>query len=154
VPGYPASDYQERLWPPWWLWVVGWLIVLSLGLAFLVAVGPMGGALATVIPGALLTWGLVSAASSVRVVDGELLAGLAHIPLDLLGAVRPLGPDEARAVRGPQADPAAYYLLRGWVPTAVRAEVIDPADPVPYWYVSTRHPEVLAAAIEAGRTSS
>jgi hypothetical protein len=42
--------------------------------------------------------------------------------------------------------------LRAWARTAVRVEVLDPADPTPYWLVSTRRPDELAAAIAAGRT--
>jgi hypothetical protein len=37
------------------------------------------------------------------------------------------------------------------VPAGVRAEVVDPADRTPYWFVATRHPHELAAAIEAAR---
>jgi hypothetical protein len=37
-------------------------------------------------------------------------------------------------------------LLRSYVKTAVRVEVVDPQDPHPYLYLSSRHPERLAAA--------
>jgi hypothetical protein len=43
-------------------------------------------------------------------------------------------------------------LLRSYVPTALRVEVTDPADPTPYLYLSTRDPEALAAAIGAARS--
>ncbi|MFB7222118.1 DUF3093 family protein [Streptomyces sp. NPDC056227] len=33
------------------------------------------------------------------------------------------------------------------IPTAVRVEVVDPDDPTPYVYVSTRTPQLLAEAI-------
>jgi Protein of unknown function (DUF3093) len=147
----PTLTFQERLWPPAWLWVAGWLFVLSLGLAFYAALGPAWGLLAVVVPGALLTWGLVAAAPQVSVRRGELSAGGAHIPLEHLGAVDVLDPDRARAVRGPESDPAGYHLIRGWVPGGVRARVTDPADPTPYWFVATRRPGDLAAAIEASR---
>ena len=51
------------------------------------------------------------------------------------------------------SDPAGYHLIRGWVPGGVRAEVRDPADPTPYWFVASRHPAALAAAVEAARVS-
>jgi hypothetical protein len=38
-------------------------------------------------------------------------------------------------------------LLRSYVRTAVRIEVVDPQDPHPYLYLSSRHPEQLAAAL-------
>jgi hypothetical protein len=33
----------------------------------------------------------------------------------------------------------------------VRVPILDPADPAPYWVLSTRHPERLAAALEEAR---
>jgi hypothetical protein len=36
----------------------------------------------------------------------------------------------------------------------VRVEVSDAADPVPYWLVSTRRPQRLAAALQAARDAA
>jgi hypothetical protein len=33
----------------------------------------------------------------------------------------------------------------------VAVTVVDPRDPTPYWYVSSRSPERLAVALEGGR---
>jgi hypothetical protein len=151
----PTSEerptFEERLWPPVWLWVVGWLFVLSLGFSFYAALGPAWGLLLVVVPGALLTVGLASSAATVRVAGGELRAGPAHIEVRHLGPAEPLDPEAARSIRGPASDPAAFHLIRGWVPTAVRADVVDPDDPTPYWYVATRRPRDLAAAVERSR---
>ena len=147
------TTYDERLWPPWWLWVVGWLLVGLLALSVHAALGPVWGLIALLVPGALMTWGLVSSAARILVSDGQLVAGRARIPLEHLGRAQPLDPDEARAVRGPESDPAGYHLIRGWVPRGILAEVLDPADPTPYWFVATRRPAELAAAVEAARGS-
>ena len=48
---------------------------------------------------------------------------------------------------GVDADARAYLLLRPYLKRAVRVEITDPADPTPYWLVSTRHPDRLAAAV-------
>ena len=45
-------------------------------------------------------------------------------------------------------------LLRSYIPTALRVEVTDPADPTPYLYLSTREPEGLAAALEEARPTT
>ena len=95
---------------------------------------------------------LVTAAAAVTVRDGVLTAGPARIPVSALGPVVVLDADHARAVRGPDSDPAGYHLIRGWVPCGVQAAVIDPDDSTPYWFVATRRPAALAAAIEAART--
>lgn len=145
------TTYAERLWPPVWLWVVGWLFVLSLALAFYAALGAPGLLLGVVL-GAVLTWGLIAAAAPVGVQDGLLTAGSAVIPIALLGQVEVLDSDQARAVRGPDSDPTGYHLIRGWVAEGVRVPVEDPKDPTPYWFIASRHPAALAAAIEGSRT--
>ena len=146
-----VATYVERLAPPpsFWAAVLGFAAVL--GVAFLAALGPVAGLLALVVPFGLGAAGLVAMATEVRVAGGELVVGRAHIPVRDLGPARALSPEEARAVRGPRSDPAAFHVIRGWLPRGVVAEVVDPADPTPYWYVSSRDPERLAAAIEAAR---
>lgn len=147
----PGPTYDERLWPPIWLWVVGWLFVGLLAVSVHAALGAVWGLIALLAPGVLMTWGLISSAARIRVSDGELVAGPARIPLEHLGSARPLDPVEARAVRGPESDPAGYHLIRGWVPAGVVLAVTDPDDPTPYWFVATRRPQALAAAIDAAR---
>jgi hypothetical protein len=148
-PARGAPAYDERLWPPAWLWLAGWAFAGSLGVSFYAAVGPAWGLLALVLPGALVTWGLVAAAARVRVLDGELTAGRAVIPVRFLADVRALDPGRSRALRGVDSDPAAYHLIRGWVPAGIRATVTDPDDPTPYWFVASRRPQELAAAVRA-----
>lgn len=146
--------FNERLTPPLWLWAIGGVLVVLLALSFYVALGPAAGAAVLLVFGGAQTWVLVTAAAPVHV-DGETLtAGPARIPVSALGRVEVLDAERARAIRGPESDPAGYHLIRGWVPAGVRADVIDPQDPTPYWFVATRHPAVLAAAIEAARTTS
>jgi hypothetical protein len=50
---------------------------------------------------------------------------------------------------GRDADARAYLLLRPYVRRAVRIEITDPRDTTPYWLLSTRHPERLAAALSS-----
>jgi hypothetical protein len=141
--------YAERLTPPWWMWVLVLFMALSLGIAVLLPAG-LGVALAvTVLSGALCGWALLAWSARIEIDDGQLRAGRARIPVDLLGRVDALDAEQAAYLRGPGIDPRAYHLLRGWVPTAVTATVTDPGDPTPYWYLSTRRPRELAAALEA-----
>ena len=48
----------------------------------------------------------------------------------------------------------AYLLLRPYVGRAVRVEVVDPHDPTPYWVVASRHPDALAACLNAAARGS
>ncbi len=41
----------------------------------------------------------------------------------------------------------AFLMLRPYLSRAVRVAITDPADPAPYWLISTRRPDDLAAAL-------
>lgn len=143
--------YDERLSAPASLYAGVWVMSLALGVAFFAALGPVPGLLAAAVPGALFSALLVRSAAVVRVEDGHVTAGPARIPVEALGPVQALDADQARHVRGPGSDPAAFHLIRGWVPAGVRAEVVDPSDPTPYWFIASRRPVELAAAVEQAR---
>ncbi|WP_413229737.1 DUF3093 domain-containing protein [Kitasatospora purpeofusca] len=143
--------YDERLTAPrfWWLFPVLIGLTLALILLRISAVGALVGLVVGIAAGAAAISSYGSA--RIRVVQGSLVAGPARIPVDALGTAHALGPAEAAAWRGPKADPRAFMLLRSYVPTALRVEVSDPADPTPYLYLSTRSPMKLAEALEEAR---
>ncbi len=143
--------YTERLWPPVSWWVVVLVLVGTLAVAVGYPLGKPAGVLTMVGGGAVAVVLLVRAAALVEVGDGTLVAGRARIPTSLVGSVLALEAEAARTLRGPGADARAYLLLRPWVATAVRVDLVDPADPTPYWYVSTRRPAELAAAVASAR---
>jgi hypothetical protein len=95
----------------------------------------------------LLNWGRMT----IEVDGGELRAGDDRLPLSDTGEVRPLDEAQARALRGPRADPRAYVLIRPYLRCAVYIEVTRPDAACPYWLLATRRPAELAAAIESAR---
>lgn len=127
---------------------MGVVAVLAVFVAYDVALG-LGPALvvAGLLGGAVTAWLLRQSTQAVGADAGGLRAGPARLPPQAIGTVEALDVDATRRARGPLADPHAYYLLRGYVGTAVRVWVDDASDPVPYWLVSTRHPQRLAAAL-------
>ena len=145
--------YAERLLPPWWLWV----FVASLALGVVTVVLPLVPPPLALLLLPVLTAGGFAAvyawSGRVAVSDGELRAGRAHIPVTLLGCAEPLDGERARRRLGAELDARAYHFVRGWIRTGLAVPVLDPEDSTPYWYVSTRHPDRLAAAIEAARPS-
>jgi Protein of unknown function (DUF3093) len=151
APTASTVEYRERLWPPVWLWLVASVVAATLGLAFGVPLGPVAGIAAWLVPQALIIWVLVTAAAMVTVDEQGLVAGRARLPFSSMGAVTALDSGAAGALRGRDADPRAYLLLRPWVPRAVRVDVDDRRDPAPYWYVSTRRAAELAAALGRAR---
>ncbi|MGW0823002.1 DUF3093 domain-containing protein [Streptomyces sp. NPDC002845] len=148
------QPYDERLTAPRSWWAICVLAGVSAALILL----PFGTlpALAGLAAGTAAAAVVVSSYGSarIRVVGGALVAGDAKIPVTALGEAEVLPPDEARAWRSHKADPRAFMLLRAYVPTALRVEITDPADPTPYVYLSTRAPERLAAALDSARTTA
>ncbi|MFD7921865.1 DUF3093 domain-containing protein [Streptomyces sp. NPDC059740] len=145
------QSYEERLTAPRSWWLIAALVGVACALILMpVGTAPMLGGL---IGGAALAAVVVSSYGSVRlrVVGDSLVAGDAKLPVTALGQAWALDPRETLAWRTHKADPRAFMLLRSYVPTAVRVEVVDPADPTPYLYLSTRTPKRLIAAIEAAR---
>lgn len=144
--------YSEKLRVPVLWWVLMVMGVLALFVAYDVSLGRG----VAVVAGLLLasggaTWLVAQGTTTIAVDRDGLHAGRALLPPHALGEVVALAEDATARSRGRDADPHAFFLLRGYVRTAVRVDVDDPSDPVPYWMVSTRHPSRVAAALEAIR---
>jgi Protein of unknown function (DUF3093) len=146
-PAAPAA-YRERLSVPFRWWVQGTMLVATFWLAFVVATPAVVAWSATAVLLLLMTGLFLSyGAPRVEVADGWLRAGRARISGEFLGGAEPLDPATTRRVAGPEADVRAYLLLRPYLKRSVRVTVRDARDPAPYWLLSTRDPELLAAAI-------
>jgi Protein of unknown function (DUF3093) len=145
-----GTTYTESLPIPPLISFVVLVFVATFGLAVGAALGWIAGIVTGAIVVGAAAWLLVRATGRVWVSEGELFAGRARLPGWARGRVVALDADAARRLRGVDADPSAFLYLKGWVPTAVRVEVVDPDDPAPYWYVSTRRPADLAAALGDG----
>lgn len=142
--------FRERLWPTPWLFVALLLIVPAVTLAVM----PLNAGLALPLGigfYVLIAGSLTLAAPAISVENGILAAGRARIPVSLLGEAVALDSDALRTAIGPQLDARAHLLVRGYIHRGVKIEVTDPADPAPYWVLTTRKPRTLLAAIDAAR---
>jgi hypothetical protein len=145
-----SPAYSERLGVPLRWWVQGTMLVATLWLAVVVALPPAAAWVITAIAMAALSCGLLAYGAARIGVDAETFrAGRAHIAAAHVGTATPLDASETRRIAGRDADARAYLLLRPYLKQAVRVEITDPADPAPYWLVSTRRPEELTAALAA-----
>lgn len=153
-PDAAPETYSERLFVPLRWWVQATMLLASLWLAFIVSMPEWAAWSATGVL-LLVTFGFFAWIGSARVAVGEgvLYAGRAHISLDLLGPVLPLDAEETRRVHGVDADARAFLLTRPYLNRSVKVMLADPADRTPYWLVSTRHPQRLAAALTRARGS-
>lgn len=147
-------EYAERLGVPLRWWVQGTMLVATLWLAVVVATPPVVAWVVTALALAGLALAFLSYGSArVTVSDGRLHAGKARIDLRHVGEVTTLDADGMRRQAGQDADARAYLLLRPYLKRGVRVEITDPADPAPYWLISSRRPDRLAAALMGTRSA-
>jgi hypothetical protein len=145
-------SYREQLRAPASWWLLGLLCVamfgttLWAGFSLLVAIAVYA-VLGAGCAAALLLWG----SATIEVTSGRLRAGSASMSLSLAGEVAALDEAQARELRGPRADPAAFLLIRPYLKQAVYVEVTGQFPARPYWLIGTRRPAELAAAIESSR---
>jgi hypothetical protein len=144
----PTARYRERLSVPLRWWVQATMFLATVWLAFIVALEPWlawsaSGAMLAFVYGMFLWIG----GATIEVADGVLYAGHARIALRHVGTPEPLDEEHTRRVLGVEADARAYLLTRPYIKRAVKVPIVDPADPCPYWLLSTRHPRQLAAAL-------
>jgi hypothetical protein len=137
---------------PWWAWPSA--LAAALLLALEVWLGGPG--LRAWVPFAVLlpsTVGLLIWLGRIRVaVTGtEFQVDDARLPLAVIAEVVALDAEGKREVLGVGAHPLAFVVQRPWVSGAVQVVLDDPADPTPFWVVSTRRPVELATALLAAR---
>ncbi|GAB2878322.1 DUF3093 domain-containing protein [Nocardioides pacificus] len=148
-------EYAERLTVPLRWWVQGTMLVASMWLAVVVAMPAVAAWSVTGVMVLLLVLSLTSyGAARVSVSDGVLRAGSAHIEVHLLGPVEALDAEATRLVAGRDADVRAHLVLRPYLKRSVRVTIADPADPTPYWLISTRRPQELTAALATARDAA
>ena len=139
--------FRERLTVPIIWWVLAGLFALSVLLAVGAYLGPVWG-IGTSVATLLVAAAIFTSASLLISVDGkETHVGRASIEHAYVAGCRALDADQTRRRAGVEADARAHLVLRPYIKTAVEITLDDPDDPVPYWLVSTRHPQRLAAVL-------
>lgn len=147
-----GDPYDETLKVPASWWLLGSGFALAVFWAFFVATPLLVSAVAGAAAGALVFVGLSSYGAARVATDPDgFSAGRALLPYRHVGAVQALDAADTRRVLGVDADARAFLLLRSYCGGAVKVSLDDPADPTPYWLVSTRHPTALAASLTGRR---
>ncbi|MEZ0163755.1 DUF3093 domain-containing protein [Kineococcus sp. LSe6-4] len=143
----PPWDGTETWWPAPTTWL-SWLPAVVGGALVALPIWGLRGALAGAVAGALLAVGvLLSLSWTTRLTEEEFRVGRATLPLSVVSGVDVVARQDRRAALGPGLDARAHLAIRSWIGPAVRIHLDDPADPTPYWVVSTRRPQRLAAEI-------
>jgi hypothetical protein len=140
--------FDERLSVPWWWYVPAVGLGVLLGAEVHMGYPGLRSWIGYAVFVPLVVAALVALGRSrVQVAGGELRVGSAVLPLRSVGRVEVVDRRDKQAALGPELDPAAFVLHRGWVGPLVRVEVTDPDDPTPYWVFSVREPDRLLSAL-------
>ena len=155
TPGQPA--YRERLYTPWWWYIAALAVAVLLGSEVAVAIPTpwswiVIGLLVLVSVGAV--WRFSSGIVTVTGTDLTVAESTLRL-VDVQRAIR-LSPNELRKLVGRHSDPTALVFVRSWIGPGLQLVLrdtqhggVDSGDRVPYWVVSTRHPDRLLAALGA-----
>ena len=143
--------YRERLGVPVSWWVTGAACAFIFGTltwaGFTVTIG-LG---VYLVLGLLVAFALLMWSRTVICLTPEgLSVGKRRVALDQVDEVSALDEEQTTALRGPKADPAAFMVIRPFLPVSVYVAVRGE----PYWLIGTRHPAELAAALETARSAT
>jgi hypothetical protein len=149
-----AVRYRERLWAPWWWWLVGFgasaLLATEVNMGVRTLPDWLAYAVCGIAAAGILLW---LSRTEIRVVSSgpevELWAGQAHLPASVVARSAAIPRTAKSAALGRQLDPAAFVVHRTWVGPMALVVLDDPDDPTPYWLVSVRHPDRLLAALHS-----
>lgn len=147
-PARTVAAHQERLSLPWWAWpaALAGSAVIAVELALGLPGMPPWLPFAVLVPLGLL---LIVPLGRLRVevTAAEFRVDDARLPVEFVSGVVALDAAGKREALGVGAHPLAFVVQRAWIGTAVQVLLDDPADPTPFWVVSTRRPVELATAL-------
>ena len=136
--------YQERLSPSPWLYAALLIAIPS----FTVLFSAFSLFWLGIIVSILIYVGVCAAfyfMSPLIVIDADWFsADQARIERKYLDSPEVFYDEEAFKERGRHLDLRSYYVIRAGINPVIKIANTDPEDPVPYWLLSTRHPEKIA----------
>lgn len=139
--------YKERLLPNFWLFLATLLLIPAITLIFmalsLMWVG-VGIGVAVVV---LIIVSMIVKAPNIIITDSMFHIGDAAIEREFLEDAEAFYDQEAFKERGQRLKLESFYIFQVGIDPVVKIQNIDEADPVPYWLISTRHPQRIANII-------
>ena len=133
--------------PPIWVLAFIYFMFLSLVIAIWAALDTT----ATMVAFAIATLAIPliarSLTSRIHLDQNQLRIDRANIELKYLGKVTVLDSDAMRMLRTRDADPAAFLAIKFWASKGIKIEVNDPRDSTPYWLVTSKRGEEIAALL-------
>ena len=139
--------FTEVLRPPIWVLAFIYFMFLSLVIAIWAALDINATMIAFAIATLAIPFIARSLTSRISIDQRELRIDKAHIELKYLGKVTVLDSAAMRLLRTRDADPAAFLAIKFWASKGIKIEVSDPRDSTPYWVVTSKRGEKLAALL-------
>ena len=133
--------------PPIWVLAFIYFMFLSLVIAIWAALDTNATMVAFVISTLAIPFIARSLTSRISIDQRELRIDKAHIDLKYLGKITVLDSDAMRLLRTRDADPAAFLAIKFWASKGIKIEISDPRDSTPYWLVTSKRGEKLAALL-------
>ena len=139
--------FREVLRPPIWVLAFIYFLFLSIVLSVWAALDNRATLATLALSTIALIWISISMTSEITI-DGEVLRiDKANIEVKYLGKATVLDKNAMRLLRTRDADPAAYLAIKFWEPRGVRVELNDARDKTPYWLVTSKRGEEIAALL-------
>jgi hypothetical protein len=139
--------FREVLRPPIWVLAFVYFLFLSIALSVWAALDTRATLVTLALSTIALIWISISMTSEITF-DGEVLRiDKANIEVKYLGKVTVLDKTAMRLLRTRDADPAAFLAIKFWEPRGLRIDLSDPRDKTPYWLVTSKRGEEIAALL-------
>ena len=140
--------FKEVLRPPIWVLAFIYFLLLSLVLAIWAAFDNNVALVAFIAATIAIIYIAIAMRSTITFDGNELRIDRAHIEIRYLGSATVLDSSTMRLLRTRDADPAAYLAIKFWMPKGIKITVVDPRDPTPYWLITSKRGEEIAALLD------
>lgn len=139
--------FKEVLRPPIWVLAFIYFLFLSIVLSIWAVFDNRVTFATLAISTIALIWIAIAMKSEITF-DGDILRiDQAKIERKYLGQVTVLDRTAMRLLRTRDADPAAYLAIKFWEPKGLRIDLNDPRDKTPYWLITSKRGEEIAALL-------
>ena len=140
--------FKEVLRPPIWLLAFIYFLLLSLVIAIWAAFDNNVALVAFIVATIAIVYIAIAMRSTISLNSEELRIDRAHIEIKYLGSATVVDSQTMRLLRTRDADPAAYLAIRFWISKGIKITVVDPRDPTPYWLITSKRGEEIAALLD------
>jgi len=139
--------FREVLRPPIWVLAFIYFLLLSIVLSVWAAFDTRATLITLAISTLALIWIAIAMKSEITFDGNVLRIDQANIDKKYLGKVTVLDRSAMRLLRTRDADPAAYLAIKFWEPRGLRIDLNDSRDATPYWLITSKRGEELAALL-------